>query len=108
MSLIFHRILGPLVLGWAPKHLVLGAQLAPDEKRFVCIPGKSSSLAAFWTVNDWDRFQDDMAERERLGKERDSERETRRERERGIKTETSRWIHSTYHKIALINQIFTH
>ena len=38
MSLIFHRILGPLVLRWAPNHLVLGAQLAPGEKRFVCIP----------------------------------------------------------------------
>ena len=37
---------------------------------------KSSILATFWTVNDLDRFQDDMAERE-----------TRRERERGIKTE---------------------
>ena len=44
---------------------------------------KSSILSTFLTVNDLDRFQDDMAERERerLGKERDSERE------RGIKTE---------------------
>ena len=36
---------------------------------------KSSILATFWTVNDLDRFQDDMAERERLEKERNSERE---------------------------------
>ena len=35
----FRQILGPLVLGWAPKHFVLGAQLAPDKKRLVCIPG---------------------------------------------------------------------
>ena len=35
----------------------------------------SSILATFWTVNDLDRFQDDMAERERLWKERDSDRE---------------------------------
>ena len=39
ISLFFHRILGPLVLGWAPNHFVLGAQLAPGEKRLVCIPG---------------------------------------------------------------------
>ena len=38
MSLIFHRILGPLVLGWAPNHVGLGAQLAPGENRLVCIP----------------------------------------------------------------------
>ena len=38
MSSIFHRILGPLVLGWAPNHFVLGAQVAPGEKRLVCIP----------------------------------------------------------------------
>ena len=29
ISLIFRWILGPLVLGWAPNHFVLGAQLAP-------------------------------------------------------------------------------
>ena len=28
ISLIFRRILGPQVLGWAPNHFVLGAQLA--------------------------------------------------------------------------------
>ena len=39
ISLIFRRILGPLVLGWAPYHYVLGAQLALGEKRLVCIPG---------------------------------------------------------------------
>ena len=33
ISLIFRRILGPFVLGWAPNHFVLGAQLAPGEKR---------------------------------------------------------------------------
>ena len=38
ISLIFYGILGPLVLGWAPNHIVLGAQLAPNEKRLVCIP----------------------------------------------------------------------
>ena len=38
ICLIFQRILGPLVLGWAPNHFVLGAQLAPGEKRLVCIP----------------------------------------------------------------------
>ena len=32
ISLIFPLILGPLVLGWAPNHFALGAQLAPDEK----------------------------------------------------------------------------
>ena len=36
MSIIFCRILGPLALGWAPNHFVLGAQLAPGEKRLVC------------------------------------------------------------------------
>ena len=41
---------------------------------------KSSILVTFWTVNDLDRFQDDMAERERerLGKERLGERERER------------------------------
>ena len=38
ICLIFRRILGPLVWGWAPNHFVLGAQLAPGEKRLVCIP----------------------------------------------------------------------
>ena len=33
MSLIFGQTLGPLVLGWAPNHFVLGAQLAPGKKR---------------------------------------------------------------------------
>ena len=37
MSFIFHRILGPFVLGWTPNHLVLGAQLAPGEKRLVYV-----------------------------------------------------------------------
>ena len=39
ISLIFRRILGPLVLGWAPNHFVLEAQLAPGDKRLVSIPG---------------------------------------------------------------------
>ena len=43
ISLIFRRILGPLVLGLAPNYFVLGAQLAPGEKRLVCI-----------TANVWD------------------------------------------------------
>ena len=37
MSLIFCKILGPLVLDWATNHFVLGAQFAPGEKRLVCI-----------------------------------------------------------------------
>ena len=45
MSFIFRRILGLLVLGWAPNHLVLGAQLGPDEKGLVCIPGLDSGWA---------------------------------------------------------------
>ena len=38
MSLVFPRILGPLVLGWAPNHFFLRAQLAHGEKMLVCIP----------------------------------------------------------------------
>ena len=38
ISLIYCQILGPLVLDWAPNHFLLGAQLAPGEKRSVCIP----------------------------------------------------------------------
>ena len=38
MSLNFRRILGFLVLGWAPNHFVLGTHLAFGEKRLVCIP----------------------------------------------------------------------
>ena len=37
MCLIFRRMLGPYVLGWAPNHFVLGAQLAPGEKSLGCI-----------------------------------------------------------------------
>ena len=40
ISLIFCRNLCPLVLGCAPNHFVLGAQLAPGEKRLVCIPAQ--------------------------------------------------------------------
>ena len=42
MSSLLHQILGPLVLGWAPNHFVLGAQLAPGEKRLVCIPDNTT------------------------------------------------------------------
>ena len=42
MSLIFPQILGSLVLGWAPNHFVLGTQLAPGEKRLVCITGNNN------------------------------------------------------------------
>ena len=38
MSLIFRKIMGPLVLGWAMNNFVFGAQLAPGEKKLVCIP----------------------------------------------------------------------
>ena len=38
ISLIFHGILGPLVLDWAPNHTVLGAQLAPDKKKVSLYP----------------------------------------------------------------------
>ena len=38
ISLIFRRILGPLVLGWAHNHSLLGAKLAPGKKRLICIP----------------------------------------------------------------------
>ena len=41
MSLIFHHILGPLNFHWALNHLALGAQLAPDEIKLVCIPAVS-------------------------------------------------------------------
>ena len=37
MCLVFCRILGSLVLGRAPNHFVLGAQLSPGGKRFICI-----------------------------------------------------------------------
>ena len=47
----FRRILGPLVMGWAPNHFVLGAQLAPGEKRLVCIPVKS--VAYFQSVKQF-------------------------------------------------------
>ena len=38
MSLIFHQILGPLVLGWILNNFVLGATLAPGEKRVSLYP----------------------------------------------------------------------
>ena len=50
--LIFRGILGPLVFGWAPNHFVLEAQLAPAEKRLVCIPGFYSCSQY---LQDWRR-----------------------------------------------------
>ena len=44
MNFIFRWILGPLVLGWASYHFVLGAQLATGEKRLVCIPENACGL----------------------------------------------------------------
>ena len=44
MSSIFCRILGPLVLGWASNHFILGAQLAPGKKMLVCIPGHDCNI----------------------------------------------------------------
>ena len=38
MNLIYGRILGPIVFGWATNHFVLGAQLAPDEKKVSLYP----------------------------------------------------------------------
>ena len=38
MSLILGQTLGPLVLGWASNHFVLGAQLAPGEKKVSLYP----------------------------------------------------------------------
>ena len=45
MSLVFCRILGPLVWGWASNYFVLGAQLALCEKRLVCIPACADTFA---------------------------------------------------------------
>ena len=42
MSSIFSRILDPSVLGWAPNHFILGAQLASGQKLLVCIPAMVS------------------------------------------------------------------
>ena len=50
MILVFHRILGPLVLGWAPNHFVLGAQLALGKKKLVCIPGQCFAGLGMWSV----------------------------------------------------------
>ena len=38
LGLIFGQTLGPLVLGWAPNHFVLGAQLAPGEEKVSLYP----------------------------------------------------------------------
>ena len=38
ISSIFCQILGPLVLGWAPNHFILGAQLATGEKNISLYP----------------------------------------------------------------------
>ena len=44
INLFYRQILGPLVLGWAPYHFLLGAQLAPGKKRSACIPGHVKPL----------------------------------------------------------------
>ena len=49
MSLFFRQILGPLILCWAPDHFLLGAQLAPGEKRLVCIPDKTNTVDPYET-----------------------------------------------------------
>ena len=41
IEIIFGQTLCPLVWGWAPTHFDLVAQLAPGEKRLVCIPVKT-------------------------------------------------------------------
>ena len=38
ISLIYRQILGPLVLGLASNHFLLGAQLAPGEKKVSLYP----------------------------------------------------------------------
>ena len=48
MSSIFCLTLGPLVLGWAPNNFILGAQLAPGEKRVVCIPAALCIYSIWW------------------------------------------------------------
>ena len=53
MSLIYGRILGTLVLGWTPNHFVLGAQLAPGEKRLVRIPDRHFF---FWPMQRYRRI----------------------------------------------------
>ena len=57
MSLFFRQILGPLILCWAPDHFLLGAQLAPGEKRLVCIPVMfvHYTFSSVW-VAEWPHF----------------------------------------------------
>ena len=43
MSLIFHRILGPLVLDWAPYHFVVDTQVAPGEKKRLSVSMTTAS-----------------------------------------------------------------
>ena len=71
--LIFRRILGPYVLGWVPNHFILGAQLAPGEKRLVCIPdnlaiwGRMSWLlqrhGSVWFPPRWPGFDPQLGQR---------------------------------------------
>ena len=49
MRLIFRKILCPLVLGWAPNCIVVGAQLAPEEKMLGCIAAGDSRLRQFFS-----------------------------------------------------------
>ena len=53
MSSIFKPNPGPFVLGWAPNHFVLGAQLDPGEKRLVCIPELEFEFSFFFTIIDF-------------------------------------------------------
>ena len=46
MSLIFGQTLGPLVLGCAPNHFVLGTQLAAGEKKVSLHPFACCSRVA--------------------------------------------------------------
>ena len=46
IKLIFRRVLGPLGLGWAPNHFVLGGQLDHGEKRLVCIPDQQAPVSS--------------------------------------------------------------
>ena len=53
ISSIFCRILGPFgfVMGWAPNHFILGAQLAAGENMLVCIPAH-----LYYSSSGWDPY----------------------------------------------------
>ena len=56
MRFIFRRILGPLVLGWAPNKFVLEAKLAPSEKRLACFPAMDFDRSAISLRLTWKIF----------------------------------------------------